>query len=532
MLPLAEGTRVALVGDFAKVPRYQGAGSSLVNCTRLDTLLGSVEASGLTCVGYEPGFPRAGGLDERMASAAVDLASAADVTLCCLGLSEAAESEGLDRPNMALDEGQVALLERLATANDNVVVLLFAGGAVETGWSRHARAVLYLGLGGQAGASAALDVVTGRVNPAGRLAETWPRALSDVPCADAFPADGPTAEYREAIYVGYRYYQTAGVPVAYPFGHGLSYTRFAYSDLDVEQNGAAVSFTLTNVGPRAGAEVAQVYVSKPDARVFLPERELKGFARLTLAAGESRRVRVPLDDKAFRYFNVRTSAWEVEGGTYVVSVGGSSEDLPLSARVAVRGTLAPDPYGGEELPSYRSGSVRDVGPKEFAALLRRPLPRPGVALDRNLCLRDVGRGRSPLFWAVGAVLKRAATRLDADGRPNLGALFIYNMPLRALAKNAGEYVSMGLVDAIVREIRGWGLAGIAVAVVFRIVLGWSAPLVWFLWFALPLAWEFALNLVLNAVGRARLERESAARTPRGHTSDARTSRGQEAETKK
>ncbi len=224
MLPLTGGARVALIGDFADTPRYQGAGSSLVNPTQLDTLLESVEGSGLACVGYEPGFERHGGDNASKAAAALDLARQADVVLFCMGLDEQSESEGADRTTMAVNQNQVDLLHRVAQVNDRVVVLLVGGSSMETGWLGDARAVLYLCLGGQAGAAAALDAVTGRVNPSGKLAETWARSLADTPTADSFPAQGKNALYREGIYVGYRYYQTTGVPTAFPFGYGLSYT--------------------------------------------------------------------------------------------------------------------------------------------------------------------------------------------------------------------------------------------------------------------------------------------------------------------
>ena len=513
LLPLAPGTSVALVGDFAANPRYQGAGSSLVNCTQLDTLEGAISMSGLRLVGFEPGFDRAGATSDDSLAAAEVLASRADVVLCCLGLSEAAESEGLDRGSLALDEGQLALLACVAKANANVVVLLSSGGVVECDWEDQARAILYQGLGGQAGAMAALDVLLGRTNPSGRLAETWPRRLEDVPCADDFPADGAVAAYREGVYVGYRYYQTAGVEVAWPFGFGLSYTEFAYEGLEVAPDATSATLTVTNVGSRDGAEVVQVYVHKEGGEVFAPARELRGFAKVALAAGESRRVTIDLGERPLAYYNVRTGGWEVEGGAYEVCVGPSSAEVLLSATVEVVGTDAPNPYEGLEIESYRTGQVRHVGDDEFERLLGRSLPDGVVRLDRNLCLRDARRGLSPLFWLVAGVLGRASRRLGADGRPNLGPLFIYNMPLRAIAKSAGGLVSMGMVDALVREVRGWGLAGVAAAVAVWLAMG-RAPglagvlaLAWLAWFLLPLLGAFVVNAVRNARGEARLARD-------------------------
>ncbi|MDD3486421.1 MAG: glycoside hydrolase family 3 C-terminal domain-containing protein, partial [Atopobiaceae bacterium] len=469
LLPLAAGTRVALVGDFAKTPRYQGAGSSLVNTTKLDTLVDGIAGSGLDCVGYEQGFVRTGdgdaAEDARLREAAVSLAGTADVVLVCLGLDELAESEGIDRADMRLNANQVDLLHAVAEKNPNVVVLLSAGSSVETGWTADAASVLYLALGGQAGASAALDVLMGRTNPSGKLAETWARSLADTACASSFPSDDRTAEYREGIYVGYRYYQKAGVDVAYPFGYGLSYTTFAYANVAATPD--EVSFDITNTGAVAGAEVAQVYVSKPDARVFRPVRELKGFAKVALDPGETRRVTVPLDERAFRYFNQATGAWEVEGGSYVIEVAASCEDVRLTAEVSVAGTDAPNPYQGLDLTCYDSGQVQDVPDAQFAVLLGHQPPNPKVTIDRNICFRDLGHSRSPIFWVVAAVLRGAERASARSGRRNLNIEFIYNMPMRGLAKNAGDVVSMGLVDALVRELKGWGLAGIVPALLVQ-----------------------------------------------------------------
>ena len=519
LLPLLPRTKVALIGDFAQNPRYQGAGSSLVNCTRLDTVVDAIGTSELKVLGFERGFDRTDSADDatdaRLRNAAVALAQNAEVVLVCLGLDELAESEGLDRADMRLNQNQVKLLHALSEANGNVVVLLFAGSVVETDWAADARSILYLALGGQAGASAAVDVLTGRVNPSGKLAETWAKRLADTPTYDNFPSDGPVAAYREGIYVGYRYYQKASVPVAYPFGHGLSYTSFAFKDIELsemnEVTSTSVSFDISNVGDVSGAEVAQLYVGKLRSKVFRPLRELKGFAKVLLEPGETRRVTIDLDERAFRYFNVQTGSWEVEGGLYTIEVGTSSEDIRLSARVNVAGTHARAPYEGLDLTPYETGRVRQVDDAHFAALLGRDVPDERFRIDRNVCFRDVGKSRSPLFWAIGALLRSLRRRSRKSGTPDLNIEFIYNMPMRALAKNAGQFVSMGLVDAIVRELKGWGLAGVLPAALVGFQTGSVClfALVWLLWFSLPLTWEFVLNRILNAVGERRLARKGS-----------------------
>ncbi|MGI6230300.1 MAG: glycoside hydrolase family 3 C-terminal domain-containing protein [Tractidigestivibacter sp.] len=492
-LPLAKGTKVALIGDFAKEPRYQGAGSSQVNCTKVDSVLGLIGQTDLTLVGYEPGFERHGGENASKRDAALDLARRADVVLMCLALDEIAESEGADRQNMRLNQNQVELLHAVAGVNPNVVVLLAAGSCVETDWVVDARAVLYLALGGQAGAGAALDIVTGAVNPSGKLTETWPRALDDTPTAGRFPSQERTAEYREGIYVGYRYYQTAGVKVAYPFGYGLSYTTFEYANPRANEEG--VSFTLTNTGEVTGTEVCQLYVALPNHKVFRPAQELKGFARVELQPGESREVTIGFDDKTFRYFNVKTASWEVEGGTYELRVGASSEDIRLKTAIKVAGTGAPNPYEGETLASYETGHVQHVSDKQFEALLGHPIPPTATKIDRNMCFRDLNHGRSPIFWIVWCVLAAIKRSSDASGTPNLNVLFIWNMPLRALAKMTNGMVSMGMVDALVREIKWWGLVGIIPSAAIKYATGEGFILTWFLWFLAPILIEFIINLV-------------------------------------
>ena len=466
ILPLAAGARVAVIGDFAETPRYQGAGSSAVNSIKVDTLLDCLAQSGLQCAGFAAGFDRQGRPDAAQKAQAVALAQKADTVLLCLGLDEIKESEGLDRVDMKLADNQIELLQAVEQANPNTVVVLNAGASLETPWLAHCRALVYGALGGQAGAGAMVDVLTGKVNPGGKLAETWANAYAETPARDNFAGAGRTVQYREGLYVGYRYYQTAGVPVAFPFGYGLSYTSYAYSDLKVTAD--SVSLTVTNIGARDGAEIVQVYIAKPGAEIFRPAQELKAFARVPLAAGESRTVTLPLDDKAFRYWNTRTDGWEVEGGRYEVRVGASSADIRLTANVDIRGTNAPDPYAGKALPHYKSGSVQNVPDAEWEALLGHPIPRDKVKIDRNMTLGELNHSRSPLGWLIWAVLTALLNASFKKGKPDLNVLFQYNMPLRALAKMTSGAISMGMVDGLVMELQGFWIIGL-VRVIYEAV---------------------------------------------------------------
>ena len=466
ILPLAAGARVAVIGDFAETPRYQGAGSSAVNSIKVDTLLDCLAQSGLQCAGFAAGFDRQGRPDAAKKAQAVALAQKADTVLLCLGLDEIKESEGLDRVDMKLADNQIELLQAVEQANPNTVVVLNAGASLETPWLAHCRALVYGALGGQAGAGAMVDVLTGKVNPGGKLAETWANAYEETPAKDNFAGAGRTVQYREGLYVGYRYYQTAGVPVAFPFGYGLSYTSFAYSDLKVTAD--SVTLTVTNTGARDGAEIVQVYIAKPGAEIFRPAQELKAFARVPLAAGESRAVTLPLDDKAFHYWNTRTDGWEIEGGRYEVRVGASSADIRLTAEVDIRGTNAPDPYAGKALPHYRSGSVQNVPDAEWEALLGHPIPQDKVKIDRNMTLGELNHSRSPLGWLIWAVLTALLNASFKKGKPDLNVLFQYNMPLRALAKMTSGAISMGMVDGIVMELQGFWIIGL-VRVIYEAV---------------------------------------------------------------
>ena len=466
ILPLAAGARVAVIGDFAETPRYQGAGSSAVNSIKVDTLLDCLAQSGLQCAGFAAGFDRQGRPDAAKKAQAVALAQKADTVLLCLGLDEIKESEGLDRVDMKLADNQIELLQAVEQANPNTVVVLNAGASLETPWLAHCRALVYGALGGQAGAGAMVDVLTGKVNPGGKLAETWANAYEETPAKDNFAGAGRAVQYREGLYVGYRYYQTAGVPVAFPFGYGLSYTSFAYSDLKATAD--SVTLTVTNTGARDGAEIVQVYIAKPGAEIFRPAQELKAFARVPLAAGESRTVTLPLDDKAFRYWNTRTNGWEIEGGRYEVRVGASSADIRLTAEVDICGTNAPDPYAGKALPHYRSGSVQNVPDAEWEALLGHPIPQDKVKIDRNMTLGELNHSRSPLGWLIWAVLTALLNASFKKGKPDLNVLFQYNMPLRALAKMTSGAISMGMVDGIVMELQGFWIIGL-VRVIYEAV---------------------------------------------------------------
>ena len=463
VLPLKHGRKVVLIGDFARTPRYQGAGSSMVNPTRVDSLKNAMETAELELVGCCAGYERSGKRNKAYLDEAVSQAKLADVVILCIGLDESSESEGLDRTHIGIPAVQKQLLDAVTAANPNVVAVVSAGSVIETDWVEKCKAVVHGYLGGQAGAGAMLEVLTGWQNPCGKLAETIPLRYEDAPAARYFPGRKQNAEYREGLYVGYRYYETANKAVRYPFGYGLSYTTFAYSDLQVSAE--KVTFTITNTGSCAGAEVAQLYVAKPDAAVFRPARELKGFVKVFLKAGESKAVTIPLDDKTFRYWNVATDRWEVEGGSYQLLVGANVQDIRLTADITLPGTGAPDPYAGRELPDYRTGEIQNISDAEFEALLGRPLPEETTAIDRTMTLGELNHSRSPLCWLIAGVLTLLLRSGEKKGKPNLNILFQYNMPLRGLAQMTNGMIGDEFVDGLVLEAKGFWIIGILRALV-------------------------------------------------------------------
>ena len=449
ILPLKPGTKVAVIGDFAETPRYQGAGSSVVNPTKLDSCTGVIKNFPLDVIGFEKGYPRVGPGDAAMQANAAALAKKADVVLL---------SEGLDRPHMKLPESQVSLLKAVSAANSNVVIVMAAGSTVEMPWLDECKAMVHGYLCGQAGAAAILRVIMGDVNPSGKLSESYPMSYNDVSSRPYFPAKERSVEYREGLYVGYRYYDTVGTPVLFPFGFGLSYTTFAYSDVSATDK--EVTFTITNTGGRDGSEIAQVYVSAVAPKIYRPKKELKGFTKVFLKAGESKTVTVPLDDKAFRYFNTRTNRYEIDGGEYQILVGANVSDIRLEATVSVAGTNAPLPYEIADLPSYASGSILSVPDEEFKKLLGHPIPDGSWTkeLGMNDAIAQLYYAKSIKARLIGKIMQNMLKKSMDKGKPDLNIIFITNMPFRAIGKMAGGMVSQKMCESIVTIVNGHAIA--------------------------------------------------------------------------
>ncbi|MYR31770.1 beta-glucosidase [Nocardiopsis alba] len=396
-LPLEPGLSIAVVGEFARTPRYQGGGSSHVVPTRVtDALAAFREALPEGAARFAPGFTLDGTDAPGLADEAVALAEETDVAVLFLGLPESLESEGFDRTDIDLPAEQLALLARVRRVSERVVVVLANGGVVSVAdWRDDADAVLEGWLPGQEGGAAVVDVLTGAASPSGRLTETVPLRLSDHPSYLNFPGEHGHVRYGEGVFVGYRYFDTLDRPVAHPFGHGLTYTTFAYSDLEVTETGGdawTVAFTVANTGGRAGQEVAQMYVGLPQSHPTRPVRELRGFAKTALEPGESVRVELPLTGRDLSTWDPEHGRWSLAAGTYTVSVGASSRDIRLTGEAVTSGDrFAPaltrrstlkewssHPIGGPVLAEIRAGMEGlDAVPEE---LMRMADSLPIVAL--------------------------------------------------------------------------------------------------------------------------------------------------------
>lgn len=462
ILPLAASTRVAVIGDFAQEPRYQGAGSSLVNPTQVDTFLEAIEKAELEVVGFSKGYHRDGSSDEILIDEAVSLAKQSSVVLVYVGLDEMSESEGLDRSHLSIPKNQLALLERLSQEHDAVVALVAAGSVIDFSWEKNVQGILHGYLKGQAGETALVDALVGTVNPSGKLAETYPMQLSEVPSSREFPATGEHALYREGLYVGYRYFDKVEVPVQYPFGYGLSYTTFEYEEVKVTEQGVQV--TLKNTGSVYGEEIIQLYVGLPNSKVYRAVKELKGFIKVGLNPGEVKMVTIPFDDKTFRFYDVTCQQWSVEQGEYVISVGAHSQDIRLTATMKVDGVTFSEKQQAQ-LQSYWSGQVMSVSDEEFEQVLNRPLPQPTIMqkgqLVLNSPLSDMQYAKSSLARLMFKLLRHQLQKAEQKGKPDLNMLFLYNMPFRALAKMTNGAIDLAMVQGILTMVNGRGFKGMS-----------------------------------------------------------------------
>ena len=469
VLPLSKKEKVAFIGDFLFLPRYQGAGSSIVNPTKLDSTNKLLNDLDLEVVGACKGFHRYGKKKKKLLKEALDIASKASTVVLYLGLDEVTEAEGLDRANMRLENNQLQLIQEIKKLNKKIVVVLSCGSAVEMPFIDDVDAILHCYLNGQAGALATLNILTGKVNPSGKLSETLPVKYEDVASGDNFPSHTRTIEYREAYGIGYRYFEKANVKPAFPFGFGLSYTTFEYSDLKVNEDG--VTFKIKNTGSVEGKEIAQLYVGLEESEIVRPVKELKGFVKVSLKAGESKEVSIPFDDKTFRYFNVKTNKWEVEKGTYQIYVGSSSRDILLEGKINQAGSNAPVPYDKELLPNYSVGNLRNIPDEEFKALLGHDIPdgslpfykKNRLVVDYNTTMRELRYSKRWIGRFVGKALPWFVRVLKRFGKRELAntlVMGVIHQPMRGLSRFSGGGMRMSQLDGLIMIFNGHFFKGL------------------------------------------------------------------------
>ena len=426
-----------------------------------EAILDVIGSTDLDVVAYEQGYIRNRKPNQKLTKAAVELAKKADIVLFFGGLDEISESEGLDRTHMSMPAAQETLLNELTTVNKNVIVVLSAGSAIEMPWYPYVKGIVHGYLGGQAGASAMMNVLTGKVNPSGKLNETYPLHYEDTPAYAYYPSKERSSEYRESLYVGYRYYTTVEKTMRFPFGYGLSYTTFEYKDLKIDTEG--VTFTIKNTGNVSGTEIAQLYVGKSSETVFRPVRELKGFVRVELQPGEEKEVRIGFDDKTFRFYDTRTDSWEIESGTYQIMIGENAQQMVLEGALDVKGTVENGGYKKEELPEYFSGKIKDISDEKFRILYGREIPDGSwsgeIRMNDAVCQLYYGKGI--LGKLLCAILKLLLKISDWQGKPNLNVLFNYNMPIRGYAKMTGGIVTMKMAEALTEMANGHRIKGTA-----------------------------------------------------------------------
>ncbi len=397
ILPLNKKANVAVIGEMAKKPRFQGAGSSIVNAIKIDCAYDSIIEKGAN-VTYAPGYStekKCKTTDEQFIQEAVEAAKGKDAVLLFIGLTEEFESEGFDRTHIGIPPLHSKLVDAVSAVNSNVIVAISGGAVIEMPWADKVKAILNCYLGGESSGSAAADILFGDVNPSGKLAETYPLTLSDTPAYNYFPGNTATVEYRESVFVGYRYYDTAKKNVRFPFGYGLSYTTFEYSDIKLSADSikdtdtVTVSFKIKNTGSVDGAEIAQLYVNDAESTIYRPEKELKGFKKVFLKAGEEKEVSITLCKRAFAYYNVNIHDWHVESDKFTIMVGASSRDIKLTADITVKSTIdAIVPDYKESAPQYYTADICNLPAEQFVAVLGRELPPSETKAYPNLTIAN------------------------------------------------------------------------------------------------------------------------------------------------
>ena len=460
ILPLKSGAKVAVIGELAKAPRFQGAGSSVINPTKLDNAYDELVKLGVDVTyaqGYEKGKDE---INSQLVSEAKNVAAKADVALVFVGLTEEFEGEGYDRENINMPSSHNNLVSEIAKANENTVVVLAGGSVVYIPWISEVKALLNSGLGGQAGGSAVANILTGKVNPSGKTAETYPLTFEDNPTFGNYPGGPVVSEHKESVYIGYRYYDTAEKEVLFPFGYGLSYTTFEYSGIKLsakeinDTDTLKVSFTIKNTGNVDGAEIAQVYVADKESTIFRPKKELRAFTKVFLKAGESKEVTLELSKRAFAYYNVNLGDWHVESGDFEIMVGASSRDIKLTDTVNVKSTVeAVVPDYRETAPAYYTADIKNITDEQWTAVYGQELPAREVdkskPIDIYCCLNDARHTKwgGKICRLIENIMSKMGS--DANGDGKMLAAMATQIPIRNFIAMSMGVFSPEMADGLI-----------------------------------------------------------------------------------
>ncbi|MFU0828690.1 MAG: Thermostable beta-glucosidase B [Lachnoclostridium sp.] len=468
ILPLNKSKKIAVIGSFAKKIRYQGNGSSHVNPTKLTNILTAFDEEKIQ-YGFYEGCREDGSTDDTLIKEAVDGAKTCDVAVIFAGLPENYESEGFDRETLSMPDGHIRMIQEVARANPNTVVVLMCGSVITMPWLDNVKAVLHMYLPGQAGGEACTDLLFGAVNPSGKLAETYPISYEDVPSAVFYENGGKQAQYREGIYVGYRYYDKAGKKVCFPFGFGLSYTTFEYSNMKIHNcNGENYKVTLLvkNTGKMAGAEIVQLYVSDMQQGIHRPEKELKGFEKVFLEPGEEKEVTFYLDKRSFAYYDVNTKDWEIQRGKYHIQIGASSRDIRLSQTVSLEGTVVPVPQTGLSGTWYEhlKGKPQKA---DFEKLLGREIPEPKPVKKKNYTMENSIMDMSDsfvirtVFKAIEKNIGKAYGGVDYNNPAfKVSVLSSTDVPMKNLCIISGGKMPRNVAEGLVHMANGRFIKGL------------------------------------------------------------------------
>jgi len=476
ILPLEKGVKVALIGQMAKKPRYQGAGSSLINPSKIDNIYDEVvKIAGGDNIMFAPGYTVKGlEVDEGLISEAVAAARDAEVVVICAGLPENFEAEGLDRDHMKMPQSHHNLIEAIAAFHPKVVLVLSNGSPVEMPWVDQVHAILEGYLGGQAAGGAIADILYGIVNPSGKLAETFPIKLEDNPSFNYFPSGPKTVEYRESIYVGYRFFDTVGKDVLFPFGHGLSYTNFEYSNLKLDQAQITdqeilkVSLQVKNTGPVAGKEIVQLYVDPVAPGVFRPKFELKGFEKVSLLPGEEKEVLFALDRRAFAYYNIALKDWHVESGAYKIMIGASARDIRCQEQVQIESDQSDAPVAGrDKLQAYVNFPANaQINQEDFEKLLGRAVPNNQMLKNETYTLNTPLGDMSGSFIGrqLTSMMEKQVAKMVKDDPDSATALMMHSMirgmPLRAMMMMGGDNINREMLEGLLVMLNGRFFKGV------------------------------------------------------------------------